>query len=56
MTEKEVKDKAEEEKLPKPKKPLGWREFQKVLKVVVKAPPMKVKRSTQLVNLSGQDS
>jgi hypothetical protein len=35
------KDKAEEENQPKRKLPPGWRNFQKVLKRVVKAPPMK---------------
>ena len=33
--------KAEDTKNPKPKKPPGYRNFEKVLKQVVKAPPMK---------------
>ena len=35
------KDKVEEEKPPKRKLPPGWRNFQKVLKQVIKAPPLK---------------
>ncbi len=33
--------KVEEEKPPKRKLPPGWRNFQKVLKQVIKAPPLK---------------
>jgi hypothetical protein len=35
------KDKAEEEKQPRPKKPPGYRKFEKLLKRVVTAPPLK---------------
>jgi hypothetical protein len=38
------RDKAEDEKPPKRKLPPGWRNFQKVLKEVIKAPPMRIKR------------
>jgi hypothetical protein len=34
-------DKAEDRKEPPPKKPPGYRNFEKVLKQVVKAPPMR---------------
>ena len=39
-------DKAEV-KEPKPKKPPGWRNFQKLLKQVVTAPPMKKREAKQ---------
>lgn len=39
----EQSGKAEERKSPKPKKPPGYRNFEKVLKQVVKAPPMRRK-------------
>jgi len=35
------KDKAGEEKKPPAKKPPGWRNFQKVLKQVIKSPPLR---------------
>jgi hypothetical protein len=42
MEKQKSQDKAEdEEKRPQTKKPPGWRNFQKVLKQVIKAPPMK---------------
>ena len=41
MTEHRTSDKAEEDEKPKPKKPPGWRNFQKVLKRVIKSPPLK---------------
>ncbi len=37
---------AVEEKKPPPKKPLGYRKFEKLLKQVVKAPPMR-RKSTE---------
>jgi hypothetical protein len=37
-------DKAEDEKSPKAKKPLEYRKFEKLLKQVVKAPPLKRSR------------
>jgi hypothetical protein len=37
----EQKDKAVEERHPPPKKPPGYREFEKVLKQVIKAPPLR---------------
>ena len=52
MTEKEIGGKVEEEKKPKSPKPPGWRNFQKVLKVVVKAPPM---RKSSLNPISEQE-
>jgi hypothetical protein len=40
----EQKDKAEEEsQQPRPKKPPGYRKFEKLLKQVVNAPPMRKK-------------
>jgi len=33
-------DKVEEEKKPSAKKPRGWRNFQRVLKQVINAPPI----------------
>ena len=45
MTDSKEKSKVEEEK-PQPQKPPGYRKFEKLLKEVVKAPPMpKPKRS-----------
>ncbi len=41
MSDPHAKDKAEEEKKPAAKKPPGWRNFQKVLKRVIKAPPLR---------------
>ena len=40
MADPQEKDKGAEEKS-KPKKPLGYRKFEKLLKQVVKAPPMR---------------
>lgn len=40
MADPKSNDKVEEEK-DKRKKPPGWRNFQKVLKQVIKSPPMK---------------
>ncbi len=40
MSDLREKDKAEEEK-PRPKRPPGYRKFEKLLKQVIKAPPMK---------------
>jgi hypothetical protein len=40
----EQKDKAVEEKQPKQKKPPGYRKFEKLLKQVVTAPPMRKER------------
>jgi hypothetical protein len=37
----EQSGKAEERKDPRPKKPPGYRNFEKLLKQVVKAPPMR---------------
>jgi hypothetical protein len=37
----EHKDKVEESKPDRPKKPPGFRNFQKLLRLVVKAPPLK---------------
>ena len=34
-------EKVEDEKPPEAKRPPGWRNFQRVLKKVVKAPPMR---------------
>jgi len=45
MTDLEEKDKGAEEK-PKPKKPPGYRKFEKLLKQVVKAPPMPRRKET----------
>lgn len=45
MAEPNSKDKVEEEKKPKPKKPPGYRKFHKLLKQVINAPPMR-KQST----------
>jgi len=39
----EQSGKAEDRKNPKPKKPLGYRNFEKLLKQVVKVPPMRKK-------------
>jgi hypothetical protein len=36
--------KVEEESQPKPKKPPGYRNFEKILKQVIKAPPMRKQR------------
>ena len=41
MSDPKPNGKVEEEKKPKPKKPPGWRNFQKVLKDVIKAPPLR---------------
>ena len=41
MNHEPQRDKAEEEKQPKAKKPPGYRKFQKLLKQVVTAPPLK---------------
>ena len=38
------KDRVEEEGKPRPKKPPGWRNFQKVLKQVMKSPPLRKPR------------
>jgi hypothetical protein len=40
------KEKVEEENPPKQKRPPGWRNFQKVLKQVIKAPPLRKKVDT----------
>jgi hypothetical protein len=40
MVEQNEKDKAEA-KEPRPTKPLGWRKFQKLLRQVIKSPPIK---------------
>lgn len=37
-------DKTEEEKKLEAKKPPGWRDFQKVLKQVIKSPPMRKRK------------
>jgi hypothetical protein len=37
-------DKTEEEKKPDRKKPPGWRNFQKVLKQVIKSPPLRKRK------------
>jgi hypothetical protein len=42
----EQNDKAEDRKEPKPKKPPGYRTFEKLLKQVVKAPPLKKREHT----------
>ena len=44
MSDPKPNDKAEEDEKPKRKKPQGWRNFQKVLKQVIKSPPFKTKR------------
>jgi hypothetical protein len=36
----EPKEKVEEERKPKPKKPPGYRNFHKLLKQVIKSPPL----------------
>jgi hypothetical protein len=41
VTERKPSDKIEAENQQKPKKPPGWKNFQKVLKQVIKSPPMK---------------
>jgi hypothetical protein len=41
MSEPERKDKVEEEEKPKRKIPPGWRNFQRVLKQVIKSPPLR---------------
>jgi hypothetical protein len=41
MSDPKPNDKAEEERKPKTKKPPGWRNFQKVLKKVMKSPPLR---------------
>ena len=41
MSDPKPKDKAEEERKSKIPKPPGWRNFQKVLKQVIKSPPMR---------------
>ncbi len=43
MSDQHENDKAEEEK-PKTKKPPGYRKFEKLLKQVVKAPPMRKRK------------
>jgi hypothetical protein len=40
MVKPERRGKVEEEKKPKPKKPPGFRKFQKLFKQVIHAPPM----------------
>jgi hypothetical protein len=45
MAEEKPSEKAGEKE--RPKRPPGWRNFQKVLKHVVKSPPMKNVRSKQ---------
>ena len=45
MSDPKPNGKAEEEKPAKRKKPPGWRNFQKVLKQVIKAPPLKKSKS-----------
>jgi len=45
MSNPRLREKAEEEKPTKRKLPPGWRNFQKVLKQVIKAPPMPRKES-----------
>jgi hypothetical protein len=42
----EPSDKAEGRKEPRPKKPPGYRNLDKLLKQVVKAPPMRKSRGT----------
>ncbi len=49
-THTKVKDKAEEEKQERPPKPPGYRKFEKLLKQVVKAPPMK--RTNSAITMS----
>ena len=49
MSDPKPKDKVEEEKPTKPKKPPGWRNFQKVLKQVIKSPPMRKPKSSSIV-------
>ena len=47
MSDPHAKDKAEEERKPTAaKKPTGWRNFQKVLKAVIKAPPLRRKTTS----------
>ncbi len=46
----EQSGKAEDRKHPKPKKPPGYRNFEKLLKQIVKAPPM---RSSQTPKREG---
>ena len=46
MSDPKPKDKVEEERKPRPQKPPGWRNFQKVLKQVVKAPPLRRQRES----------
>ncbi len=41
MSDPKLKEKVEAEKPPKRKLPPGWRNFQKVLKQVIKAPPLR---------------
>ncbi len=41
MSDPKPKDKVEEEKPERPPKPPGYRKFEKLLKQVVKAPPMR---------------
>jgi hypothetical protein len=41
MAKSKPNDKDEEESKPEAKKPPGWRNFQKVLKQVIKSPPMR---------------
>jgi hypothetical protein len=43
----EKRDKAEDKKEPPPKKPPGYRNFEKVLKQVVKAPPLRRTKHNQ---------
>ncbi len=41
MSDPKPNDKVEDEEKPKRKKPPGWKNFQKVLKQVIKSPPMR---------------
>jgi hypothetical protein len=49
MTE-ERNDKAVVEEKPKPKKPPGYRAFEKLLKQVVNAPPLPIRHKTSTVD------
>ena len=49
MSDPKPNDKVEEEKKPKPKKPPGWRNFQKVLKQVIQSPPLRSRRDAPKV-------
>ena len=51
MSDPHEKDKAEEEEKPKRKKPPGWRNFQRVLKQVIKAPPLRKRKAANDVSI-----